>query len=376
MTTMRSRIPILVLFTAAQFGLFLVPSQTYAQKTFSISGTVKDKSTRPVPKINVTLRKGLVNFASGETDPHGNYRVAYAGTERFDVLFNGNTEWYPEVMRNLVGTANNNINVLLVRCNEPTSVAEARRVLDALNYMNQLPEYSAENSAYAKLINPLTFPSKFQMRIFQENVSTRLQDAESMAKVVAEQGQQTERISGQIDELMAVSNAAKGGSKAAQDTADAALAGLNALRTRLALLDEYSFNQKSLVDFKRGEYSMTDASLHSLKRLAEDILKLKGYRIEIKGWVGDEKNTEKAIELSQRRAEAVARYLTGELEIPLWRISAPIGYGSRSILRLKPPNEMIDEGAVEVSVFTNQGINSRDFLSPVTSDKDPTAFRK
>ena len=37
-----------------------------------------------------------------------------------------------------------------------------------------------------------------------------------------------QRVSGQIDELMAVSNAASGGAKAAQETADAAIAGVNA----------------------------------------------------------------------------------------------------------------------------------------------------
>ena len=44
--------------------------------------------------------------------------------------------------------------------------------------------------------------------------------------------QNAERVSGQIDELMAISNAAKGGAKAAQDTADAAIAADRVGRTR------------------------------------------------------------------------------------------------------------------------------------------------
>jgi len=39
-----------------------------------------------------------------------------------------------------------------------------------------------------------------------------------------------QRLSGQIDELAAVSNAARGGAKAAQDTADSAVAGVNATK--------------------------------------------------------------------------------------------------------------------------------------------------
>ena len=45
---------------------------------------------------------------------------------------------------------------------------------------------------------------------------------------VTQTEQNAERISGQIDELMAISNAARGGAKAAQDSADAAIAGVNA----------------------------------------------------------------------------------------------------------------------------------------------------
>ena len=44
-----------------------------------------------------------------------------------------------------------------------------------------------------------------------------------------------QRLSGQLEELAAVSNAARGGAKAAQATADAAVAGVNATNERISL---------------------------------------------------------------------------------------------------------------------------------------------
>ena len=58
-----------------------------------------------------------------------------------------------------------------------------------------------------------------------QSIDTRVGPAETRL-TAAEQNAQ--RLSGQIDELMAISNAARGGAKAAQETADAAVEGVNA----------------------------------------------------------------------------------------------------------------------------------------------------
>ncbi|MGH9820133.1 MAG: hypothetical protein ACRD43_08170, partial [Pyrinomonadaceae bacterium] len=64
-----------------------------------------------------------------------------------------------------------------------------------------------------------------------QSIDTRVGPAEQRL-TVAEQNAQ--RLSGQIDELMAISNAARGGAKAAQETADAAIAGVNATNQRIS----------------------------------------------------------------------------------------------------------------------------------------------
>jgi len=43
-----------------------------------------------------------------------------------------------------------------------------------------------------------------------------------------------QRLSGQMDELAAVANTARGGAKAAQETADAAISGVNVTNERIS----------------------------------------------------------------------------------------------------------------------------------------------
>ena len=76
-----------------------------------------------------------------------------------------------------------------------------------------------------------------------QSIDARVSPAEDRISA-AEQNAQ--RMSGQIDELMAISNAAKGGAKAAQDTADAAVEG-----------QQRRESQRSDIDFTLppGEYS-------------------------------------------------------------------------------------------------------------------------
>src|SRR5688500_5363300 len=51
--------------------------------------------------------------------------------------------------------------------------------------------------------------------------------------------QNAQRLSGQLEELSAVANTAKGGARAAQETADSAVAGVTATNERISALDDY-----------------------------------------------------------------------------------------------------------------------------------------
>src|SRR5690606_25390167 len=114
-----------------------------------------------------------------------------------------------------------------------------------------------------------------------------------------------QRVSGQIDELMAISNAARGGAKAAQDTADAAIAGVNATNQRISAIDEYVVQSTATVNFRVGSAVLSQEGKTSLDAVAAAAMKMKGYVIEVTGFASADGNAASNKRLSQRRDQAV-----------------------------------------------------------------------
>jgi len=111
-----------------------------------------------------------------------------------------------------------------------------------------------------------------------QSIDARVTPAEERL-TVAEQNAQ--RVSGQIDELMAISNAARGGAKAAQDTADAAVAGVNATNARIGALDEYVVQSTATVNFKVGSAVLSPEAKASLTRLLMQPARLRVIRSKL-----------------------------------------------------------------------------------------------
>jgi outer membrane protein OmpA-like peptidoglycan-associated protein len=139
--------------------------------------------------------------------------------------------------------------------------------------------------------------------------------------------QNAQRISGQIDELMAISNATRGGAKAAQDSADAAIAGVNATNQRISSIDDYVVQSTKTVNFKVGSAVLSPEAKQSLNDVAQQALTMKGYLIEITGFASAEGSEKANKSLSQRRAQSVIDYLVETHNIPLRRIGTSYGFG-------------------------------------------------
>ena len=170
--------------------------------------------------------------------------------------------------------------------------------------------------------------------------------------------QNAERISGQIDELMAISNAAKGGAKAAQDTADAAVAGVNATNKRISDLDDYVVQSTATVNFRVGSAVLSPEAKASLDEVANTATTLKGYTIEVTGFASadGDKRTNKS--LSERRAQAVKDYLIENHNIPLRRMSTSYGYGELQAVADNTTREGRQQNRrVEVKLLVSRGIN-------------------
>ncbi len=181
----------------------------------------------------------------------------------------------------------------------------------------------------------------------------RLSEAEANAQ----------RLSGQLEELAAISNAARGGAKAAQDTADMAVSGVNATNQRIdtlvSSLDDYVPKQAIMVNFKAGSFKLLPEALTALDEIAAQAKTEKAYVIEITGFASSEGKAEFNKKLSQNRADAVVRYLADNHMIPLRRIITPHGYGTLNPIAENTTREGREQNRrVEVKILVNKGLTA------------------
>src|SRR5829696_2830248 len=169
--------------------------------------------------------------------------------------------------------------------------------------------------------------------------------------------QNAQRLSGQLDELAAVSNAARGGAKAAQETADMAVAGVSATNERISALDDYQVQNNTSILFRVGSAVLSAESKTKLDQIAQQALQAKGYVLEVSGFASADGSTEANRRLSQRRADTVIRYLVENHNIPLRRIITPFGYGEAQPVAENNTREGREQNRrVEVKVLVNRGL--------------------
>lgn len=169
--------------------------------------------------------------------------------------------------------------------------------------------------------------------------------------------QNAQRLSGQLDELAAVANTAKGGARAAQETADSAVAGVNATNDRISALDDYEPQTVLSVNFRSGSSMLSKDSKAQLDEVATKALNSKGYVLEITGFADATGSVNRNRILSQRRADTVIRYLIENHNIPLRRIVTPYGYGeSNPVAENNSRDGRAQNRRVEVKLLVNKGL--------------------
>src|SRR5437762_7897553 len=192
-------------------------------------------------------------------------------------------------------------------------------------------------------------------------VETRANPLEERATAaegrLSEVEQNAQKLSGQLDELAAVSNAARGGAKAAQDTADSAVAGVNATNDRISALDDYVPQETAAVNFRTGSAVLLPDAKTKLDEIATKALNAKAYVVEVTGHADATGNANFNRQLSQRRADAVIRYLVEQHKIPLRRIITPYGFGATEpIADNKTREGRLQNRRVEVKILVNKGL--------------------
>jgi outer membrane protein OmpA-like peptidoglycan-associated protein len=178
--------------------------------------------------------------------------------------------------------------------------------------------------------------------------------------------QNAQRLSGQLEELAAVANTARGGAKAAQETADQALAAskansaeIQATNDRISQIDNYESKQNIAVNFRVNSAVLSDEAKAALDEIATQAKNEKGYLIQVTGFASADGPEAKNRVLSERRAEAVKRYMAENHDIPLHRIITPFGFGeAKPVADNTTRDGRKQNRRVEVAILINKGLTA------------------
>jgi outer membrane protein OmpA-like peptidoglycan-associated protein len=183
-----------------------------------------------------------------------------------------------------------------------------------------------------------------------------MKTANTVDSRVAPVEEATKKISGQVDEVGAVAKDAKSDAAKANEGVAAANKRIDDTNARISGLDNFDQKRQTTVYFAVNSYVISPEAKKELDALAQEALGSTGYLIEVAGFADPTGDAEKNLVLSQRRADAVVKYLAIDGNIPMRRIVTPIGYGStRSAAEHNTAEERQLERKVEVRLMISRG---------------------
>jgi outer membrane protein OmpA-like peptidoglycan-associated protein len=140
-------------------------------------------------------------------------------------------------------------------------------------------------------------------------------------------------------------------------SADQANQGVTDVNKRVSDLDNYQVADSATVYFKINSASLSSQAKQDLDSLAQKAQSAKGYVVEIAGFADTTGNAALNQALSERRADAVTRYLEQQGNIPIHRILAPAGMGtSHEAAENNTAQGRKLNRRVEVKLLVNQGV--------------------
>jgi outer membrane protein OmpA-like peptidoglycan-associated protein len=150
-----------------------------------------------------------------------------------------------------------------------------------------------------------------------------------------------------------------------KSSADQANQGVSTVNNRVSTLDDYDQKLAATVYFKINSAKLSDEAQRDLDDLVQKSKGLKGYMIEVAGFTDTTGNPTLNEALSEKRADAVVRYLQMN-DVPLRRILAPAGLGeSHSVADNHTSSGRKLNRRVEVKVLVNKALeNSTSAMSP------------
>ena len=176
-------------------------------------------------------------------------------------------------------------------------------------------------------------------------------EAEMRDKLKQQQEEQ-ERLAGQIAEAQAVAQSAKEDAAKAQSTADYA-------NNRINGLDDFEPIKTITVYFRTGSAVLSPQAKAEIDNAAAWVKTqdTKGWVMAVIGYADATGKSQRNIDLSERRANAVIYYIITKYKMPQYRLVQPFGYGQlEPAADNKTASGRAKNRRVEIRLMLNKGI--------------------
>jgi outer membrane protein OmpA-like peptidoglycan-associated protein len=183
-------------------------------------------------------------------------------------------------------------------------------------------------------------------------------EAELNAKLKQQQEEQ-ERLAGQIEENRALTAQAQAVAESAAEAAKKAQSTADYANNRINGLDDFDSIKTITVYFKTGSSTLGPQAKAEIDNAAAWVKtqNTKGWVMAVIGYADTTGSSQRNIDLSERRANAVIYYIVTKYKMPLNRLVQPFGYGQlEPVAENKTKAGRAKNRRVEIRLMVNKGI--------------------
>jgi len=184
-------------------------------------------------------------------------------------------------------------------------------------------------------------------------------EAELNEKLKQQQAEQ-ERLAGQLEENRALTAQAQASADAAAEAAKKAQSTADYANNRINGLDDFDSIKTITVYFNTNSSSLGPKAKATIDEAAAWVRtqNTKGWVMAVIGYADTTGNSQRNIDLSERRANAVIYYIVSKYKMPLNRLVQPFGYGQlEPVAENKTKEGRAKNRRVEIRLMINKGIS-------------------
>ena len=190
-------------------------------------------------------------------------------------------------------------------------------VVIALSLLAVFGSAACATKKYARnRINERVTPLEQRTGELEESSRRNTQDISTLSTDINDVRGRTDRAQSQADTALTRADEASARAGTAEGS-------VNDLRTNL---DKYTLQNTATLNFKFDSYALTPEATESLDQLAAQIKDRQNFVLEIQGFADATGTDSYNNQLTQKRADAVRRYLAEQHAIPLFRMHI-LGFG-------------------------------------------------